>query len=228
MPLPTSERSSRVPASCFTSLATTSMPMPRPASWVSLLAVEKPGSKMKRARSSSESCASGTIKPRSIALWRIAMKSRPRPSSDNSTSSCEPSRDSRRLMVPTSGLPASARSAGSSMPCTTALRSRCSSGAVMRSSTWRSSSASTPWNCASAWRPFSSEVCRTTRSRRCTWRENGTISVPIRPCCTSVVMRLCCSSSVSDSLTASSMVDCSEDRSLIDSARVRDSSCMRE
>ena len=47
-------------------------------------------------------------------------------------------------MRPVSGLPAAARAAGASMPCASALRSMCSSGAPMRSSTLRSSSTSAP------------------------------------------------------------------------------------
>ena len=46
-----------------------------------------------------------------------------------------------------------ARSSGVSMPCTTALRSMCSNGGSMRSSTWRSSSPEAPSTRSSAFLP---------------------------------------------------------------------------
>ena len=48
------------------------------------------------------------------------------------------------VIVPVSFLPFFLRSSGDSMPCATALRSMCSKGGIMRSSTWRSSSPEAP------------------------------------------------------------------------------------
>ena len=92
--------------------------------------------------------------------------------------------------------PCAARS-GDSRPCATALRSMCSSGAVMRSSTLRSSSPCAPsslsWTCL----PVSLAAWRSTRRRRGTSASNGTMRVRMRPSCSSELTRDCCSSSVS-------------------------------
>ena len=68
----------------------------------------------------------------------------------------------------------------------------CSSGATMRSSIWRSSSAAAPCTVSSARLPVSFAAWRTSRVRRCTWRWNGTMRVRIRLFCSSVMTRACC------------------------------------
>ena len=82
-----------------------------------------------------------------MPLSRIALRFMPAPSSDTSTTTSEPSRCSAMVIVPLSFLPAFLRSSGVSMPCATALRSMCSNGGIMRSSTWRSSSPEAPSIC---------------------------------------------------------------------------------
>jgi hypothetical protein len=66
-------------------------------------------------------------------------------------------------MRPVSGLPALTRAAGDSTPCASAFLSMCSRGALMRSSTLRSSSTSAPSISSSAFFSTSRAVCRTTR-----------------------------------------------------------------
>ena len=117
------------PPSAFTSARTTSMPMPRPASSVTVSAVEKPGVKI-RLRQLRRRCGSlpGAIRPVRVALVADAREVR--------------GRRRRRGTRPTTSLPSwrerdddgagrvlaggRARVAASSMPCATQLRSRCS------------------------------------------------------------------------------------------------------
>jgi hypothetical protein len=63
VPMPRSERTSSVPPSWRTSLATTSMPTPRPAASVTREAVLKPGCRMRRSASPSVSVAVGSSVP---------------------------------------------------------------------------------------------------------------------------------------------------------------------
>ena len=115
----------------------------------------------------------------------------PPPSSATTITTSAPSRVRLTEMRPTSGLPSAARRSGASMPCTTALRSMCSSGGTMRSSICRSSSAEAPCTTSSARLPVSFAACRTRRVSRCTCRWNGTMRVRIRLFCSSVMMRAC-------------------------------------
>src|SRR5215472_6076371 len=75
--------------------------------------------------------------------------------------------------------------AGASIPCATALRSRCSKGPVMRSSTERSSSTCTPLISRLARLPSSFAVWRTMRYRRSCRLPKGTMRTRIRSCCRS-------------------------------------------
>ena len=190
---------SSAPPSWRTSLATTSMPTPRPARRLTVSAVEKPGSMISASRSASAStrvgCGSGRARS---ARLRIAL-------------AVEAARRRRRLPArlrslrgaPRCGpclLPACSpcvRSAGDSRPCATALRSMCSSGAVMRSSTLRSSSPCAPSSLSCTCLPVSLAAWRTTRRRRGTSASNGTMRVRMRPSCSSELTRDCCSSRVS-------------------------------
>ncbi len=97
-------------------------------------------------------------------------------------------------MWPVSSLPAARRVSGDSMPWTTALRSMCSNGGSMRSSTCRSNSPDAPSTSSSARLPVSAAAWRTMRARRCTWRWNETMRVRISPFCSSVTVRDCCCS----------------------------------
>ena len=176
------------------SVATTSMPTPRPACWVMAPAVEKPGSRISCIASSSLRVWPAPIMPSACALSRMARRFMPPPSSVRRTMTSAPSRCSSSRMRPVSGLPRLTRSSGFSMPCTTALRSMCSNGGSMRSSTCRSSSPEAPSTLSSARLPVSAAAWRTMRARRCTWRWNGTMRVRISPFCSSVMVRACCCS----------------------------------
>src|SRR5579859_7445996 len=149
-PLPWVESMNRPPPSFFTSVATTSMPTPRPAAWVTWPAVLKPGSRMSWTASSSVSFAWASASPSAMAFSRISLTLMPAPSSATTMTVSAPSRSKLMEIRPTSGLPNKARRSGASMPCTTELRSMCSSGATMRSSIWRSSSAAAPCTASSA------------------------------------------------------------------------------
>ena len=93
------------PPSFLISLATTSMPTPRPDSVLTAPAVEKPGSSTSCMMSSSESCWSARTRPTEMPLSRIALRFMPAPSSETSTTTSEPSRCSAMVMVPLSLLP---------------------------------------------------------------------------------------------------------------------------
>ena len=185
---------------------TTSMPTPRPEIWVTEVAVENPGRSSKAISSSSVAGSSGFSRPFSSPLVRIAAKLRPAPSSPSSKTSSAPSRRKVRVMVPISGLPSSRRRSGVSTPCASELRSMCSSGATMFSSTLRSTSASSPPTSSSARLPNSWADCRTTRRRRGTMLPNRTMPVRIRPCWISLLTLPCWSSSAVTSRACSPMV----------------------
>jgi hypothetical protein len=102
------------------------------------------------------------------------------------------------------------RASGVSKPCASALRSMCSSGAVMRSSTLRSSSPCAPRRLSCACLPSSPAVWRMTRRRRGTRPSNGTMRVRMRPSCRSELTRDCCSSRVS--VLTGQVVECALQR----------------
>ena len=116
------------PPSFLTSVATTSMPTPRPAAWVTRPAVLKPGSRISCIASSSVSFDWRSVRPSATAFSRINFTLMPPPSSATTITTSAPSRVRLTEIRPTSGLPSAARRSGASMPCTTALRSMCSSG----------------------------------------------------------------------------------------------------
>ena len=217
VPCPGRESMVTEPPSCLISLATTSMPTPRPDSWVTWLAVEKPAWKMNCCTSWSGSGVFSAISPRSMALRRTASVSMPLPSSARVITTSPPSRESSRLTWPLSSLPAPRRCSGSSMPWSTALRSICSSGATTRSIRVRSSSPSGLITSKATRLPTSPDTCRTMRRRRGTRRENGTMRVRMSFSCRSVLMRCCCSSRVSVSRVRSSRVFFRSSRSEADS-----------
>ena len=145
--------------------------------------------------SSSVSVLPGLISPSARPLSRIAFRFMPPPSSvtshhDLGALALQLERDAPGRRACRAAL----RSSGVSMPCTTALRSMCSNGGSMRSSTWRSSSPAAPSTMSSARLPVSAAAWRTMRARRCTWRWKGTMRVRIRPFCSSVMVRACCCS----------------------------------
>ena len=93
------------PPSRLISVATTSMPTPRPACCVIVPAVEKPGSRMSCIASSSLSVWPSGIRPSAAPLSRIALRFMPAPSSVRRTMTSAPSRCSSSLMRPVSDLP---------------------------------------------------------------------------------------------------------------------------
>ena len=173
------------------------MPTPRPDKRLTVSAVEKPVSRIMAYSAESDISVSATNKPRSIALLRIASLFKPRPSSIIFNTTSEPSRCTTIRTVPSSDFFALRRSAGNSKPCAMELRSICSSGAVMRSSTLRSISPEAPstFNCTCL--PVSEAACRNTRRKRGTKASNGTIRVRIKPSCRSELTRACCNNKVS-------------------------------
>ena len=226
VPWPGSESMSIRPPSCLTSVLTTSMPTPRPATWLTVSAVEKPGSMIMFSSSSRGTLMPGSSRPRSTALRCTASRSMPAPSSRMRSTMSEPSRAKLSSMVPVSGLPAMRRCDGDSMPWAMALRSMCSMGGMTRSSTLRSSSPSMPCSFSSTCLPSSAAVWRTMRRRRGAWLEKGTMRVRISPSCSSVLTRDCCSSRVSDSWVRLARIARSESRSDRDSIMPRESCCI--
>ena len=90
-------------------------------------------------------------------------------------------------MVPCSGLPAAARSAGVSSPWSAELRTMWVSGSLIRSSTWRSSSVSAPCISSSICLPSSPDRSRTMRGSFCQALPIGCIRVFMTPSCSSAV-----------------------------------------
>ncbi len=133
-PLPGVDSMKSPPPSFLTSVATTSMPTPRPAACVTRPAVLNPGSRMSCIASSSVSFEWRSARPSATAFSRISLTLMPAPSSATTITTSAPSRVRLTEIRPTSGLPSAARRSGVSMPCTTELRSMCSSGGTMRSS----------------------------------------------------------------------------------------------
>ena len=167
------------------------MPTPRPASSVSLRAVEKPGSKISSASSASDSASPSRQQAAGFALARMRARSRPAPSSANRICTSLPCWLTCTSSSPVSSLPAAARRARGSMPCTMALRSRCSNGAAIRSSTLRSISTAPPRMSRLTRLSISFAVWRATRNRRSDRLANGTMRTRIRSCCSSRVRRDC-------------------------------------
>src|SRR5256886_1751530 len=133
------------PPSARTRVAATSIPTPRPETLVTASAVENPGRASTRSSWSSDSasaCASTT--PSRRARSRILARSMPRPSSETVMATLARSRTAASTISPSGGLPWRRRSAGASMPWSTALRSRWSSGSPSSSRMARSSSISLP------------------------------------------------------------------------------------
>ena len=123
----------------------TSIPTPRPDTLVTASAVENPGRARTRSSWSSDSASAwGSTSPSRCARSRIRARSMPRPSSLTLIATLARSRTAVRTISPSGGLPRRRRSAGVSMPWSTALRSRCSNGSPSSSRIARSSSISFP------------------------------------------------------------------------------------
>ena len=166
LPRPGSLDSATEPRSDSMFLRTTSMPTPRPLRFVTFSAVEKPGSKIRF-----RICASGGSTPRSTSprsQARCSTRSRwiPRPSSSIRITMLPASWHAASVRRPCGGLPAATRSAGGSSPWSSALRTTCISGSVIRSTTDLSSSVSVPTSSSETSLPSSAAVSRTTRRNR--------------------------------------------------------------
>ena len=167
VPFPSSERISIVPPSARMRVMATSIPTPRPDTLVTASAVEKPGRASTRKSCSSVSasaCVSTT--PSRCARSRILRRSTPRPSSATVIVTLARSRCAVSTTSPSGGLPRRRRSAGGSMPWSTALRSRCMSGSPSSSRIARSSSISLPSTRNATCLPSSRATSRTSRGNR--------------------------------------------------------------
>ena len=131
------------------------------------------------------------------------------------------------LIVPVASLPAAVRASGRSMPCATQLRSRCSKGPVMRSSTPRSTSIEPPTMSSRTCLPVSLAAWRTTRYRRSARLSNSTMRVRSRSSCRSRVSRACAASSSSVACSVRCSPRCTVATSFTDSAIMRVSSWKR-
>ncbi len=88
--------------------------------------------------------------------------------------------------MPAAGLPAASRSAGVSRPWSSALRTRCTSGSPIASTTVRSSSVSWPTSSSSTCLPSLVERSRTSRGKR-----RKTASTGIMRTCMTIACRAC-------------------------------------
>ena len=172
-----SDSTSTRPPRRSTLRATTSRPTPRPETSVTSLLVEKPGRKI--SRSTSRSCmtarSASVARPRSAAAWRTAATFMPAPSSSTSMTVVLPRWVAATITLPIAGLPSRCRSAGTSRPWSSALRSRWSSGSFMSSSARRSISVSDPTRTRRASLPRLRVRSRTVRSRLLVRCPNGSM-----------------------------------------------------
>ena len=106
---------------------TTSMPTPRPETFVTFSAVENPGTKTRftASRSLRRLACSVVIRLRSTAFRFTRTRSMPAPSSETSMLTCPPSWDACKNKRPSAALPMDKRVSGVSMPWSTELRTRC-------------------------------------------------------------------------------------------------------
>ena len=129
VPCPGTERMSIAPPSARTASCTASMPTPRPERSGHLLGGRESRAREQRSSSSSvRSVVCGVHEPVALGAREHALAVDAAPSS--LTEMTTPDAIARRAQheAPTAGFPAAARTAGASMPWSTALRSRCTSG----------------------------------------------------------------------------------------------------
>ncbi len=178
------ESSTRPPSASMVAL-TASIPTPRPDTSLTLLRVERPGRNTSAATCSGgrSSARSPCSRPAATARARTVSRSMPPPSSSTEMRIESRSRRAWMQMRPASCLPSRRRSSGPSMPWSTALRIRWTSGSESRSRMERSSSSSAPASstctCLPSWRASSratrgscsitrsSGAVRRSRARRC-------------------------------------------------------------
>ncbi len=136
------------------------MPIPRPETFVTCSEVVNPGRKISSSASRSLMRRASCGVTARVATARASSASAriPSPSSVTSMPTCPPSCHARTVSTPSSGLPAARRASGSSMPWSTALRTRWVSGSFTASTIERSSSVSPP--------PVSIRTCLPQRQRQ--------------------------------------------------------------
>jgi hypothetical protein len=135
---------------------TTSSPTPHPDTSITVRTVEKPSVKISWIASRSESASSSVTRPRSSARRRTSRASIPPPSSTRVITTWFDSWAAESTIVPDAGFPRAARTAGASMPWSTALRMRWTSGSPISSMTALSTRVSSPCRtsstCLPCWR----------------------------------------------------------------------------
>lgn len=183
------------PPNAWTFWRTTSIPTPRPEMFDTSRAVEKPGAKISWSISSSDRRASAGTMPRSAAIASTRSRSMPAPSSLTEITMRLPLCSADRRRRPSAGLPFASRSAGSSMPWSTQLRTRWVSGSPIRSITVLSSSVASPSTSIWTRLPVDASSSRTMRGTRLNTDFTG---------CARIAIALSCSSRVSWSRSASS------------------------
>ena len=151
----------------------------------------------------------------------------PPPSSAISITTSLPTWRTVSEISPVSDLPAARRASTDSMPWSSALRRRCSSGPTSFSRTERSSSTCAPWISRLARLSSSFAVVRMMRYRRSDRLAKGTVRIENRRCCTSRDRRACASKAASASSKFLSNACCTVDTSLMPSASERVSSWNR-
>ena len=176
---------------------TTSIPMPRPETCVTFDAVENPGWKMHSMSCASLGCASGAIRPCATAFALTPSRLSPAPSSASSIAISFATCRTVNVISPVSDFPAFARWPRASMPWSSALRNRCSSGPTSFSSTARSSSVCAPRISRLARLPSSRAVPRRIRYKRSDRLPNGTVRIENSCCCTSRASLPCALSAAS-------------------------------
>ena len=192
LPRPGSESISTLPPSRSRLVLTTSMPTPRPETSETFSAVERPGRKMSAALSLSDNpfTFSGVINPFLRALAAILAGSRPLPSSPISITTWPASWKARSRTTPSVRLPTRARSAGTSMPWSTALRTMWVRGSLNPSIRVLSSSTSRPSMSSRTSLPRVRARSRTTRGNLPKTLPIGCMRVCMIASCRSEVTRL--------------------------------------
>ena len=191
VPMPTRLCTSIVPPIFSMFVFTTSMPTPRPETFVTAAAVEKPGRKIRlvTSRAPIRATCSAVSRPFSTALAPMTAGSMPLPSSVISMLTWPPSWKARSSSRPSAGLPAATRTSGVSMAWSTALRTRWVSGSLVASRMVRSSSVSLPSISTRTFLPQVRDRSRTTRGTFCQMLSMGCMRVFMTPSCSSLAMR---------------------------------------
>ena len=171
VPTPGTVSTSTRPLSRSMDLSTTSRPTPRPETSVMASRVEKPCEKMSCTTSRSDTASSALSSPRSTALCRTVSASMPAPSSMMVMTTWFDSWVAESRMVPVGVLPLVTRTAGASMPWSTLLRMRWTSGSPISSMIALSIRVPSPSRISSISLPVSRARSRTSRGKRSnTWR----------------------------------------------------------